>query len=431
MKKTINILLSVCFLYIIVNCNKKYDEPPVNEFPEGVLINISDLKDLYDGNTITIENNYVITGIITTEETNGNFYKESFLQDQSAGINIKLNNAGGLYIGDSVKIHVQGLTLSDYGDMIQIQDLDIEQNVLKIATEKIIVPYNVTINNLNMIKDPCKLIQISNVEFTDTNSSYADGISLTTGENEISDCNGNTITLRTSGYANFANNRLASGNGNIIGVFTKFGDEKQLLIRDINELQLNNQRCDGTGGGGTGGGGTGGGGGSVVPVTSFNVDFQGFNDYDDIEIDGWINFNESGSRLWQAREFDNNLYAQITAYNSSDISNKAWLITPPIDFDINTNEVLQFKSAIAYYEHDSFSLYYSSNFDGSNVLNATWTEITGFNIAGPSANYVFVNSGPIDLSSYTGIGYIAFKYEGEAGSSETTTFILDDIELSN
>lgn len=431
MKKTKNILLTICFLFALVTCNKKYDEPPVNNFPEGTIKTISDLKNEYTGTPFNIASNYIITGIITTEETNGNFYKEAFLQDNSGGIKLKLKNSGGLYIGDSIKINIQGLTLSDYGEMIQIEEVDVDQNVLKIATQKNINPYVVSINNLNMIEDPCKLIQINNVEFSDTNNTYSDGISLITGENELTDCNENVIAIRTSGYANFANNSIASGNGVVTGIFTKFGTEKQLLIRDINEVQLNSQRCNGTGGGGTGSGGTGGGVGSVVPVTSFNVDFQGFNDYDDIEIDGWINFKESGSRLWQAREFDNNLYAQITAYNSSDISNKSWLITPPIDFDINTNEVLQFKSAIAYYEHDSFSLYYSSNFDGSNVLNATWTEITGFDIAGPSANYVFVNSGPIDLSSYTGIGYIAFKYEGEAGSSETTTFILDDIELSN
>ena len=66
------------------------------------------------------------------------------------------------------------------------------------------------------------------------------------------------------------------------------------------------------------------------------------------------------------------------------------------------------------------------------MLSATWIEINGFNIAGSSStNYVFESSGPIDLSSYSGIGYIAFKYEGEAGLGKTGTFILDDIELSN
>ena len=432
MKKTINILLSVCFLYTTVNCNKKYDEPPVNEFPEGVLINISDLKDLYNGNTITIENNYVITGVITTEETNGNFYKESFLQDQSAGINIKLNNAGGLYIGDSVKIHVQGLTLSDYGDMIQIQDLDIEQNVLKIATEKIIVPYNVTINNLNMIKDPCKLIQLNNIEFTDTNSSYADGISLTTGENEISDCNGNTITLRTSGYANFANNRLASGNGNIIGIFTKFGDEKQLLIRDINEVQLNNQRCDGTGGGGTGGGGTGGGGtggggtGDVILT----------KDFDDLSINsgGWNNVITIGDTSWQATELFGDKFAKITNFSAGNNSeSECWLVSPAIDLSNSSTPTLSFET-IMKFAGDPLTLLISDNYDGSsNPTNqGTWNDITNDAIwdSDNSDWGDWIPSGDISLSNYsTSAVYIAFKYSGT--SSDGSTWEVDDIIIED
>ena len=423
MKKTINILLSVCFLYTTVNCNKKYDEPPVNEFPEGVLVNISDLKDLYDENTITIENNYVITGVITTEETNGNFYKESFLQDQSAGIHLKLNNAGGLYIGDSVKIHVQGLTLTDYGDMIQIQDLDIEQNVLKIATEKIIVPYNVTINNLNMIKDPCKLIQISNVEFTDTNSSYADGISLTTGENEISDCNGNTITLRTSGYANFANNRLASGNGNIIGIFTKFGDEKQLLIRDINEIQLNNQRCDGSGGG-TGGGGTGGGGNVILT-----------KDFDDLSItsSGWMTFKTVGNTDWEADEHNGDKFAKITNYSAgSNSESECWLISPAIDLSSYSTPTLSFKT-IMKFAGDPLTLLISDNYDGSsNPTNqGTWNNITN-NATWDSDDTDWgdwIPSGDLSLSNYSTSGvYIAFKYNGS--SSDGSTWEVDDIIIT-
>ena len=419
MKKTINILLSVCFLYIIVNCNKKYDEPPVNEFPEGVLISISDLKDLYDGNTITIENNYVITGVITSEETNGNFYKESFLQDQSAGINLKLNNAGGLYIGDSVKIHVQGLTLSDYGDMIQIQDLDIEQNVLKIATEKTIVPYNVTINNLNMIKDPCKLIQISNVEFTDTNSSYADGISLTTGENEISDCNGNSITLRTSGYANFANNRLASGNGNIIGIFTKFGDEKQLLIRDINEVQLNNQRCDGSGGGGTGGG---------------NNDIILENDFSSNNIldNGWTQYDLNGGVSWTTSDLGStgNYYAKATN-TASEIECEAWLISPSFDLPSSLNNpILSFRTA-THSQNSDFKVKISVDYDGtSNPSNqGDWTELNP-NLSQGNF-FTWESSGDILLSTYINSGnvHLAFVYKGT--NSDYTTWEVDNIIIED
>jgi len=38
-----------------------------------------------------------------------------------------------------------------------------------------------------------------------------------------------------------------------------------------------------------------------------------------------------------------------------------------------------------------------------------------------------VSSGNIDLSSYTGTGYIAFKYTGSKSRSNDGTYELDDI----
>ena len=423
MKRMKNIILILTVISLQFSCNKKYDNPPANELPVGEIISIGDLKDMFTGSVTVIDSNYSIVGNITTEETNGAFYKEIYMEDLSGAIKIQLKASGGLYIGDSIRINVKDVTMSEYGDLIQLDNIDVDLQVVKIATEKFVEPFESSINQLSINEDQSRLVKLNDVEFTEMGMTYADAINLTTGSRILSDCNGNTIYVRTSGYANFADDTLPSGKGSVIGIFTIYNSEKQFVIRDINEVKLDSARCNGS---------SGGGGGSVVPVTSFNVDFQGFINYDDIEIDGWVNFNETGSRLWQAKEFNSNLYAQINAYSSTDISNTAWLVTPPIDFDINTNEVLQFQSAIAYYTHESFSLYYSSNFDGINVLSATWIEINGFNIAGSSStNYVFESSGPIDLSSYSGIGYIAFKYEGEAGSGETGTFILDDIELSN
>ena len=409
MRRIENILLIVCILLIIVNCNKKYDEPPANEFPEGVLINIRDLKDEYDGNAKIINYNYIITGVITTEETNGNFYKEAFLQDNSAGIHLKLNNAGGLYIGDSVKIHVQGLTIGDYGGMIQIKNLDIDKNVLKIATEKTIVPYNVTINNLNMINDPCKLIQLNDVEFIDTNSTYADGNNLTTGESKITDCNGDTITLRTNGYANFANNRLASGNGNIIGIFTKYGNEKQLLIRDINEVQLNNQRCDGN-----------------VILTK---------DFEDLSINsgGWNNIITIGNTSWNATEIFDDKFAKITNYLAGNNSeSECWLISPAIDLSNSSNPTLSFET-IMKFTGDPLTLLISDNYDGSsNPTNqGTWNNITN-NATWDSDDTDWgdwIPSGDISLSNYlTSTVYVAFKYNGS--SSDGSTWEVDNIIIT-
>ena len=422
MRKIGNILLIVCILLIIVNCNKKYDEPPANEFPEGVLINIRDLKDEYDGNAKIINYNYIITGVITTEETNGNFYKEAFLQDNSAAIKVKLVNAGGLYIGDSIKVSVQGLTISAYGEMIQLENVDIDKNVLKIATEKTIVPYNVTINNLNMINDPCKLIQLNDVEFTDTNSTYADGNNLTTGENEITDCNGNKISLRTSGYANFSNYNLATGNGTIVGIFTKFGNEKQLLIRDINEVQLNNQRCDGTSGSGTGGGGTGGGNSDIILENDFSSN--------NISDNGWSQYDVGGGISWTTSDQGStgNYYAKAT--NTSDqIECEAWLISPSFDLPSSLNNpILSFRNATLF-ENSDLEVKISTDYNGSeSPINGTWIDLT-YELS--TGGWTWVSSGDISLSTFINSVnvYLAFVYKGTR--SDYTSWEVDNVIVEN
>ena len=126
-KNTIKIFFIICLFY---SCNKTYDNPPINEVPIGNIISISDLKDMFTGSATVIDSNYSIFGNITCEETNGNFYKEVFMQDLSGAIKLKLKASGGLYIGDSIRINIQGITMSEYGELIQLENVDVDQQVV-------------------------------------------------------------------------------------------------------------------------------------------------------------------------------------------------------------------------------------------------------------------------------------------------------------
>ena len=129
MKNYTHYLSILLCLTLIISCNKTYDEPPVIEIPEGTRIFISDLKDMFpdtpndDDPPITIDSTYSIYGVITCEETNGNFYKETFIQDLSGAIKLKLDASGGLYIGDSVRVSLNGITMSEYGELIQLDNV--------------------------------------------------------------------------------------------------------------------------------------------------------------------------------------------------------------------------------------------------------------------------------------------------------------------
>ena len=114
MKKYISPLLITLFIGTLNSCNKTYDEPPVIEIPIGDVISISDLKDMFNGSPLTINSDYSIYGNVTCEETNGNFYKEAYMQDLSGAIKLKLDASGGLYIGDSIRVNLNGVTMSLY-----------------------------------------------------------------------------------------------------------------------------------------------------------------------------------------------------------------------------------------------------------------------------------------------------------------------------
>jgi len=163
-------------------------------------------------------------------------------------------------------------------------------------------------------------------------------------------------------------------------------------------------------------------------VTSIDEDFQSQISYEDINIPGWLNINEIGSRKWQGKEFENEIYAQATSYNSSE-ENICWLITPKIALIEMNSPVFSFESAQAYWNHDGFSILISTDFDGSDLTTATWTPLDCVTANQNHPDHEWIPSGEIDLSSYSGYAYIAFRYEGNDNTGETTSYRIDNVLL--
>jgi hypothetical protein len=103
--------------------------------------------------------------------------------------------------------------------------------------------------------------------------------------------------------------------------------------------------------------------------------------------------------------------------------NEDWLITPAMNFDLYTNEILTFMSS-SNYTGDPLAVKISSNYNGSGDPNSfTWTDLAPTLSAG---GFVWTSSGDIDVSGANGPGiYIAYKYTSTATTSKT--WELDDI----
>ena len=163
------------------------------------------------------------------------------------------------------------------------------------------------------------------------------------------------------------------------------------------------------------------------------------NDDEYLNFGDWTSFVEAGSVHWFEKETDNNGYLEFTSYLSGEATNIAWAITPKINLDKSENEVLTFKTSSDFVSDpaNKIEVFISNDFDGTNVLAATWTPITATlannstNILSSDSNgFININSGEIDLSTITGDIYIAFKGTG-SGTNITLdgSLRLDDIKI--
>lgn len=406
---------------LITACKKDLDTPPVHELAEGSIITLDSLRNMFSGAPVHFDTtDWSVYATVTADEQNGNLYKEVYVQDGDAAINVRLLSSGGLYQGDRIRIHLPGTVLSQYNGMLQLDSVDVDVNVVKQDVDVVVEPEVVTIDQVVPALQG-HLIRLDSVEFIDgeLGLTYADAANQVTENRTLHDCDGHTIIVRNSGYANFASLALPAGNGSFTAVVGQYNSTMQLYIRDLNEVQLSGLRCDGSSGG-------------LCPATTaVQEDFASVVQYDPISITCWKNIPTTGSVVWEGGTFSGTSFARCEAYNSGEAVNVMWLISPPVTYASGME--LSFITEKAYWTHDPFAVFISTDFDGTNAATATWTPIPCTHAVSSDADYTWVPSGNIDLAPYLPLGgdfVIGFRYSGGDGSTpQTTRYDIDDVVI--
>lgn len=442
-------ILFFCALMLQTACvDQDFDEPPV---PNGSNLvantTIADLKAGYiSGNFQEITDDIIIEGIVITSDEAGNFYKELFIQDATGGIGLSIN-VTNLYneypLGRKVFIKCQGLTLGDDNGSIQlgggittgnngdpllarIEDVLLTDFIEKGPRDQTLPIQTIKISDINegMVNS---LVKLENVQFAsiDAGETYADPIQQFSLNRTVEDCDDNQIVLRSSGFSSFAADLTPENGGSITALLSIFRSDYQLLISDITDMNFNIERCStSTGGGGGGGGGNTGVGEIGDPVNTIDEGFDGAGNNEDIAFEGWINIATQGTRLWRGKEFDDNLYAQATAFQDDSPDMETWLITPPII--MNEAKTLNFETAKSFWVHNGLSVWVSTEFDGD-VNTGNWEELEATIAQNSDEDNAWIDSGNIDLSDYVGDNiFIGFKYTGSA-SGNTSTYRIDNV----
>lgn len=411
---------AIASLALFGACKKKYDEPPIKTIPTGNILTCAEVRALYTGTPVKITDELSVYGVVTADEaSSGNFYKEFYMQDQTAALNIRLTSAGSAYVGDSIRLFLQGAVISEYNGFLQVDSVDFDNQIIKQAVGANVENYitDVTIGQIDPTMQ-ARLVRVSNVQFlsAELGSTYADPVNFFSENRTIEDCSANTVLLRSSGYSNFAGDTIPDGNGTITAIVGQYNTDMQLLLNEVDDVQFNSARCGATG---------------CPAVNALNESWGTQTNNVDIAVNCWTNVSVQGSRVWRAKEFSGNLYAQATAYQSGE-TNETWLISPEISFA--GTDTLEFNSSQAFWDHNGLTVWISTDFTGS-VSSATWTQVTCTLAGSGDGNYTWVPSGKIDIQSYVGgTSYsgnyvIAFKYLGTDGATDTN-YQIDDIVLT-
>lgn len=264
-------LFIVGMLSSCMNKNARKNNYPAPDIPEpavGRVYTIEDLLNVWinDGSPRDYANAEIfknedcsVYGIITADETSGNLYKASFLQDRASGkaIELYMNSVGGLRIGDSVRVYLKGAVLGVYRGTPQIQSLE-AKNVIILENCKFIDPVVTTISDIESQNHLCQLVTLENVQFADPTEVWAEqeeGSTSTYANRTLyqydENCNKiGEIIVRTSTYASFANQQLPQGKGRLNAIVTVYRTNSsytwQLVMRSVSmtEVSMDGPRCN-------------------------------------------------------------------------------------------------------------------------------------------------------------------------------------------
>ncbi len=389
------------------SCKKEYDTPPLEDIPETAVMTIDELRtwQATEGGVISIQNELSVYGIITMDETDGNVYKNIYMQDHTGAVNVRMLSGGGVYQGDSVRIYLKGTILSQYNGVLQIDSVDVDKNIIKQSTNNNFAPETISIDLITSLKES-ELIQINDVQFIkpEVGQTFADGEELVSLDRILEDVDGNTIKVRTSGYAAFADEMIPEGSGSIVCIVSHFNGEVQLLIRSFSEIAMNNDRFSG-----------------LVAA----------KDFDDGEINsgGWTTYQVAGPEVeWETSSAGGapNDYGVISNYvDGANIATENWLISPSIDLSEAASPYLNFDNACSY-DGALLEILVSTDYDGASNPNeqGSWTNIGGLATLS-TGFFTWVNSTNVPIGTLGENVYIAFKYTGSV--SDGRTWELDNI----
>lgn len=403
-----------------------------NEITETNVVSIADLKARYastiaSNGYVKIEEDMQIKGVVTGNDYAGNIYQQIPVQDETGALVVGVSASalhGFLPEGQEILIDLKDLYIGGYGEQCQIGSVYTSPNTgktgigrmdrytwqkhFRLIGEADVAKADALAEDFDPSKltdasymeaNAGKLMTIRRVSFLNADGKSvfapADGsVALTSNcaNRALKEYSSKNIVVRTSTYADFAQEVIPEGTKDIKGIFTRYYDTWQILLRSTDDITD-----------------------SQTAALEGLFDSQGDFVIEDKQLPDELNYiwTWSGSYGMKASAFLNN-----TNYAS-----ESWLISPVIDLSQLTSATLTFQQA---------GNFFSDMQTDCSVLVSTdrqdWTPLT---VEGwPEGNSWTFYDSTADLSAYAGQSqvYIAFRYTSsdmKAGTWEVRNVVVE------
>ena len=229
------------------------ETPPVN-FPTvnfSANTSITKLQTMHlAGGTEVIDSNIIIKGKVVSSDKSGMIYKAIYIEDDSAGIEIPLDQSN-LYttykLGQRVYIKCKGLTMGEAkgnlelgystgGVVGRIPAYLIPQFVFPDSLPGAIpAPVSLTASNFANAKYLNMLVKFDSIYFLDSNQVFCPTTSSYVNH-QIGAIPTTSLVLYVTPYASYAAAIVPAGTGTVTGIMVKYNTVYELMIRDLNDL---------------------------------------------------------------------------------------------------------------------------------------------------------------------------------------------------
>ena len=248
-----------------------------NSLREKNVISIADLKTQFatiinsDNGYKLIEKDMMIKAVVTGNDVSGNIYNQVSVQDASGAIIIAINGSGlsgYLPVGQEILVNLKGLYIGSYKKLPQIGGVNTKLSDGSLGMGKIeraiwnehfkilnpgeadastVAPEEFDLTKLTdaayMDANVGKLMTLKKVKFASANGTNVWAPDDTNTSLELIDAetgkriSSSNLVVRNSGYSKFANEVVPQGVFDITGIFTRYNNTWQIVLRSTDDLK--------------------------------------------------------------------------------------------------------------------------------------------------------------------------------------------------